>query len=413
MKAPAVVLSTPQPPHEIADIFREYGPDYREQFHPSHEQEQVMRAIEQCRTAALGGHVDECDQCGTLRVSYNSCRNRHCPKCGALTQARWIEARQVDLLPVPYFHVVFTLDHAIHPLARCNPQAIYDALFATAAQTLKEFSAQYLKGDLGFVAVLHTWGQDLGQHLHLHCIVTGGALSFDQSRWQPCPTGFLFPVLPLSRAFRDKFCQALALLHQRGQLIFAGECAELEQPESMHRLLTKLQAKKWEVYIQEALPGPEPVMTYLGRYVQRTAISNHRIVAIRDGQVSFRWRDNRHGGRPGVMTLSAVEFIRRFLLHVLPSGFVRIRYFGLLGNHERSTRLRRCRELLGVPSVPPPVTRENTQALLMRLTGVDVRRCPVCGIGTMARKQHLDPVYELFSQTSPMPRPLFVEALVG
>ena len=413
MEAPPVVLSTPKPQYEMADIFREYGSAYRERYPPSHEQERVMQAIEECRTAALDGHVDQCDHCGTLRISYNSCRNRHCPKCGALTQARWIQARQADLLPVPYFHVVFTLDHALNPLARCNPRAIYDALFTCAAQTLKEFGAQYLNGDLGLIAVLHTWGQNLEQHLHLHGIVTGGALSFDQSRWQPCPSGFLFPVLPLSRAFRDKFCQTLARLHQRGQLIFAGECSDLEQPEALQRLLAELQAKNWEVYLQEALPGPEQVMTYLGRYVQRTALSNHRLVAIENGQVSFRWRDNRHGGRPGVMTLSAVEFIRRFLLHVLPSGFVRIRYFGLLGNRDRSAKLRRCRELLGVPSDPPPVTPESTEALLKRLTGVDVQRCPVCGIGTMVRQQHLDPVYALFSQTSSMPRPQFAEALVG
>jgi len=413
MEAPPVFLSTPKPQYEVADIFREYGSAYREQYHPSHEQERVMRAIEECRTAALGGHVDECDHCGALRVSYNSCRNRHCPKCGALAQARWIRARQADLLPVPYFHVVFTLDHAIHPLARCNPDAIYEALFASAAQTLKEFGVQYLQGDLGFIAVLHTWGQSLEQHLHLHGIVTGGALSFDQSRWQPCPTGFLFPVLPLSRAFRDRFCQALARLYQSGQLLFAGECAELAQPEAMQRLLVELQAKHWQVYIKEALPGPEQVMVYLGRYVQRTAISNHRIVAVENGHVSFRWHDNRHGGRPGVMSLSAVEFIRRFLLHVLPSGFVRIRYYGLLGNRDHSAKLRRCRELLGTSPELPPATPESMEALLQRLTGVDIQRCPVCGIGTMVRQQHLDPIVALFSQTLLMPQPQFVEALVG
>ncbi len=389
-------LSLTKPRYEVADIFHQYGEAYRQSHHVSYEQQKAIAAITQCRTGALGGHVDECDQCGVLRISYNSCRNRHCPKCGALSKARWLEARELELLPIDYFHVVFTIDHALNALARCNATRIYDLLFASAAQTLKAFGARYLKGEIGVVAVAHTWGQDLGQHIHLHCIVTGGALSFDEQHWQSCPKGFLFPVLPLSKAFRDAFCDGLTRLHQRGWLVFAGDCAKLESADTFASLIAEMQAKDWQVYAKESFGGPTQVFDYLGRYVHRVAISNQRIVSIENGQVRFRWRDNRDGGQLKEMTLPASEFIRRFLLHILPMGFVRIRYFGLLSNGQRKRKLQRCRELLGVSAATGPLAAETTAELLQRLTGVDMHQCPVCGLGRMRPKQELESAYALF-----------------
>ena len=404
-------LSTAKPRYEIADIFEQYGEAYRQSHPVSYEQQKAMAAITQCRTAVLGGHVDECDQCGVLRISYNSCRNRHCPKCGALSKARWLEARLRELLPIEYFHVVFTLDHALNALARCNATRIYDLLFAAAAQTLKAFGTRYLKGDIGVVAVLHTWGQDLGQHIHLHCIVTGGALSFDQQHWQACPKGFLFPVLPLSKAFREAVCAGLTRLHQHGQLVFAGDCAGLESADSFASFVAEMQAKDWQVYAKESFGGPTQVFDYLGRYVHRVAISNNRLVSIDNDQVRFQWRDNREGGRLKVMALPAVEFMRRFLLHVLPTGFVRIRYYGLFSNGQRQRKLKRCRELLGGRPTPEPVGAENAADLLKRLTGVDVHQCPVCGLGQMRRQPDLESAYALFVRARREPAFLATEGV--
>jgi len=388
------VPGTVTPRYEVADVFRQYGQAYRRKHRLSAEQWEAMRAIEQCRTAALGGHVDECDTCGALRISYNSCRNRHCPKCGALEKARWLEARQAELLPVEYFHIVFTTDHALNPLVRWNQTAIYNLLFRSASEALKGCGAKYLGGQLGFVAVLHTWGQALSPHIHLHCIVTGGALSFDGQAWRSCPQGFLFPVVELSQVFRDKFCGGLARLYRRGELVLGGACAELEREENFDRWLSEMQTKKWQVYAKEVLGGPEQVFDYLGRYVHRVAISNHRILGIEEGRVRFQWRDNRNGGELKEMSLDAEEFIRRFLLHVLPKGFVRIRYFGLLSNRDRRAKLRRCRELLGLDAELATVEEESFEALLERLTGIDVYQCPVCGVGRMVRQRELDPVPE-------------------
>jgi hypothetical protein len=396
MDSPPFIVTSSQATCEVADVFRLYGEAYRQSHPLSYEQQKAIAALTRCRTATLGGHVDECDQCGVLRISYNSCRNRHCPKCGALSKARWLEARQRDLLPIAYFHVVFTLAHALNALARCNPSRIYDLLFASAAKSLKGFGVRYLGGEIGIVAVLHTWGQDLGQHIHLHCIVSGGALSSDGQHWQACPTGFLFPVLPLSTAFRDTFCAGLAGLYQQRQLVLVGECAALETAESFARLLAEMQAKDWQVYAKESFGGPDQVFDYLGRYVHRVAISNNRLLSIGNDQVRFQWRDNRDGGRLKEMTLPAVEFIRRFLLHILPTGFVRIRYYGLFSNGQRQRKLKRCRELLGVRAIPEPVVSENAADLLKRLTGVDMHQCPVCGLGQMRRTQELQSAYDLF-----------------
>ena len=393
LSTPSISLGTPKPDYEVADVFRLYGQDYRRTYPLTHEQWEVMWDIEHCRTAALGGHVDECDRCGVLRISYNSCRNRHCPKCQALAKARWIEARRAELLPIEYFHGVFTTDHAINVLVGWNRALIYTLIFAAVAESLKAFGLAYLGGEIGVVVVLHTWGQGLEQHIHVHCIITGGALSPDGQHWQACPKGFLFPVELLSATFRDRLCEGLRRAYGEGKLSFGGQCAELADAARFEAWLGAMQAKNWEVYLKEPFGGPEGVLDYLGGYVQRVAISNRRIVGIENGQVSFTWRDNRNGGILKVMTLTADEFIRRFLLHVLPKGFVRIRYFGLLSSHGRAAKLQRCRELLGADAPPPPA-KESYDRLLERLTGVDVKQCPVCGVGRMIHKQTLGPGWD-------------------
>lgn len=390
--SPDAFVGTAKPSIEVADVFHQFGANYRRHNRLSHQQRIVMRAIEQCRTAVLGGHVDECDQCGALRISYNSCRNRHCPKCGSLSKARWLQARCAELLPIDYFHVVFTTDHAVNPIALYNPRQVYDLLFHSAAETLKQFAAKCLGGELGFVAVLHTWGQDLGQHIHLHCIVSGGALAWNESRWISCRPGFLFPVPALSKVFRDRFCQGLKHMYLCGELLFPGASAQFESHENCLRLVSQMQSKDWEVNAKEPFAGAEQVFDYLGRYVHRVAISNHRLLSIEDGRVYFHYRDYRNSNRTKRMSLKGEEFIRRFLLHVLPKGFVRIRYYGLLHQRQRKSKLMRCRELLGVCPESPPADNEPYDLLLERLTGIDIHRCPICGSGRMLRQQILPPI---------------------
>ena len=347
-----------------------------------------MRAIETCRTAALGGYAETCDRCGAVRVTYRSCRNRHCPKCQTLAKVRWVEARRADLLPIPYFHVVFTLPHALNALAQGNPRVIYRLLFQAAAETLLAFGRhpRYLGGLIGITAILHTWGQTLTQHLHLHCVVTGGALTADLRRWVVVRPRFLFPVRALSAVFRGKYLDALREAFHAQQLAFAGGTAGLAEPRAFAAFLAALRADPWVVYAKPPFGGAEQVLEYLGRYTHRVAIANHRLVDLGDDLVRFRWRDYADGNRVKVMTLAADEFIRRFLLHVLPAGFVRIRHFGLLANRQRRALLGHCRVLLGQPLVPTPVDPPVSAAeLLLRLSGVDLRRCPACGQGRMRR----------------------------
>ncbi len=376
----------------MADIFRQYGEAYRRKHKLTSWQWEVMWAIEHCRTAALGGHVDECDNCGTLRISYNSCRNRHCPKCGGLKRAEWLAAREVEWLPIEYFHVVFTTDHAINPLVGWNEEVVYNLLFRAATDTLKTFGERELGGQVGIVASLHTWGQDLGQHVHLHCIVTGGALSAAGERWISCPKGYLFSTVELSAAFRDRFCQGLRAAYRAGALRFGGACAGLAQAEPFEALLAEMQAKKWNVYAKETFGNPAQVFDYLGKDLNRGAFANYRLLGIEDGQVRFLWRDNQDSGRVKEMVLEAEEFIRRFLQHVLPKRFVRIRYYGLLGGQQRKEKLRRCRELLGLDPALPVVQPEAYEVVVQRLTGVDLLLCPVCGLGRMVRKRDLEPL---------------------
>ncbi len=384
---------------ELAEIVRAHGAAYR-QTHPlARAQRRALYAIEMCRTAALGGHRDTCDTCGAVQISYNSCRNRHGPKCQTLAKERWLAARRAELLPAEYFHVVFTLPHALNALAQGNPRVIYTLLFRAVAATLTTFGRdpRHLGGDVGGTAILHTWGQNLSQHLHLHCVVIGGALTPDGARWIAAPPGFLFPVRALARVFRGKYLQALHRAFTTGQLRFAGSLAALAEPETFATWLQDLRQHDWVVYAKRPLAGPTQVLEYLGRYTHRVAISNERLVSHTGGGVRFRWRDYADGDRVKIMTLAAEEFIRRFLLHVVPDGFVRIRHFGFLANRTRRAKLARCRALLAPPPAPATSAIESVAALMRRLTGIDIERCPVCQQGQL----HCT---EILAPTSPLPR---------
>jgi hypothetical protein len=355
-----------------------------------------MRAIEVCRTSVLGGHVDQCDACSYQRVSYNSCRNRHCPKCQSLAKARWLEARLADLLPVEYFHVVFTLPEQLASLALQNKRVVYNILFATAAATLRTKAAdpKHLGAEVGFLAVLHTWGQTLRHHPHLHCVVPGGGLSPDGRRWVSYRQGFFLPVNVLARLFRRLFLQALARAHEHHKLTFHGTSAYLAEPLAFQRLLATLRAREWWVYAKRPFAGPEQVLAYLGRYTHRVAISNHRLLKFENGKVTFSWKDYTRGNQQRPMTLAADEFIRRFLLHVLPRGFQRIRQFGFLANRRRHN-LALCRTLLGTPASPTitnqPLPRDY-QSLYEIVTGQSLKQCPACRTGTMKLTERLAPL---------------------
>ncbi|MDD5249123.1 MAG: IS91 family transposase [Rhodocyclaceae bacterium] len=353
-----------RPALEVADIFRSHGPAWREQQagHLSLGQLKVMSAIEQCRTAALGGHTLRCDACNHEEISYNSCRNRHCPKCQARAAQRWLEARQADLLPVEYYHVVFTLPEPISAVAYTNKAAIYRLLFDVAAETLTTIAAdpKHLGAQIGATLVLHTWGSALTHHPHVHGIVPGGGLSRDGERWVACRRGFFLPVRVLSRLFRRRFIEELAKLHHAGQLQFFGEHVDLSDADVFARWLAPLRSCEWVVYAKRPFAGPEAVLAYLSRYTHRVAISNRRLVAMNDEGVSFRWKDYRAKGRTRhkTMTLSPEEFMRRFLLHVLPAGFHRIRHYGLLANSDRRRSLAKVRALLNMPA-PQPLSDET------------------------------------------------------
>jgi hypothetical protein len=378
-----------RPGLEVAEVFRRYGAAYRETHALVGGQRRVMRAIERCRTAALGGHLEQCHACGHQRPAYNSCSNRHCPKCQALARARWLEARRAELLPTEYFHVVFTVPGAIAAIAAQNKAVVYNILFRTTAETLRTIAAdpQHLGAELGFIAVLHTWGQTLGHHPHVHCVVPGGGLAPDGQRWIACRPGFFLPVRVLSRLFRRLFLDQLQAAFEAGRLHVAGALESLRDPAAFAQALALLRKTEWVVYAKPPFGGPEQVLDYLGRYTHRVAIANHRLLAIEEGQVRFRWKDYRDHDRQKTMTLEAAEFIRRFLLHVLPDGFHRIRHYGWLGTRVRVRKLARCRHLLGVctPVFPPPTPRRDYRDVYEALTGISLRECPVCHRGQMVR----------------------------
>lgn len=371
---------------EVAEVFRQYAEGYLTKYGASPEQRRVLRDLQSCRTAALGGHVEACDHCGHQRIAYNSCRNRHCPKCQAMARAHWMQARQAELLPTPYFHVVFTLPETLGLLALQNKAVVYDVLFRAVGETLLEVAAnrKRLGAQIGFLAVLHTWGQTLMHHPHIHCVVPAGGLSADGTTWVPGREDFFFPVRVLSRVFRGKFIAFLKQAFQHGELEFHGSLAALADPEAMERLLDQSVKNDWVAYAKRPFGGPEQVLKYLARYTHRVAISNRRLLRFENGQVTFSWKDYAHDNRQSTMTLEATEFIRRFLLHVLPSSFVKIRYYGFMANRRRRENLARCRELLGHLQIteaadraeqPPPAARAIDDAAK--------DRCPVCREGHM------------------------------
>ena len=377
----------------VADVFRRYGDSYRAQRGRalSTAQRRVMTAIERCRTAALGGHVEQCDRCGHRRVWYNSCRNRHCPTCQSLARATWIEQRQAELLDCPYFHVVFTVPQAIAEIALQNKAVVYSLLFRATATTLRTIAADpiHLGAEIGFFAVLHTWGQTLLHHPHLHCVVPGGGLSPDGTRWIACRSGFFLPVRVLSRLFRRLLLQGLQEAFDAGRLRFSGSLDALTDRLAFADHLTPARQTEWVVYAKKPLAGPQQVLDYVGRYTHRIAISNQRVLDMEAGQVRFRYTNYRADPphTPVTMTLTATEFIRRMLLHVLPTGFHRIRYYGFLGNRHRTEKLVRCRQLLGMGLSPPPpddpIPLPDYRDRYESLTGVSLRTCPVCTGGHM------------------------------
>ena len=379
-------------------MFRLHAPSYSEargRFLCT-EQRKVLRAVVQCRTAALGGHIDECDQCHHRQYGYNSCRNRHCPKCQSLARARWLQKRKSELLPVEYFHVVFTVPATIAAIALHNQRVVYNILFDSVSQTLKQIAAdpRHLGARIGYLAVLHTWGQNLSHHPHIHCVVPGGGLSLDGSRWVSTRKGFFLPVRVLSRLFRGIFLHSLQKAFAEGALDFCGGQEHLAEEQAFSSWIAKHWGTDWVVYSKRPFAGPEQVLEYLGRYTHRVAISNQRLLKVSDTEVIFRWKDYRRGHRYRTMTLHPHEFIRRYLQHVLPSGFVRIRHGGFLANIHRSAKLARCRELLQVP--PPVVAPLDELALYEQLTGRPGDLCPACNLGRLVR------VAELPSQLLPL-----------
>ena len=378
---------------ELAEIVRAHGAAFRAAHGLCSVQHRALRAIEHCRTAALGGELRACDACGTQRYVYHSCRNRHCPKCQTRAKERWLAARRTELLPVPYYHLVFTLPHELNALAQGNPRALYAMLFAAAAATLLEFgrNPRWLGGDISATLLLHTWGQTLTQHLHVHGLVAAGALS-PQGHWLQSRRGFLFPVKALSAVFRGKFLAALGAELERGGLKFSGSTAALREPRAQHTFLAELRKNSWVVYAKRPLAGPEQVLQYLGRYTHRSAISNERLVSCDASTVRFRYKDYAHGHRRKVLSLEPPEFLRRFVLHVLPRGFNRIRHYGLLANRNKGALLARARAALNAPA---PATQspapESVTAFWQRIAGIDIARCPHCHRGTLRVVARLAP----------------------
>jgi hypothetical protein len=366
---------------ELADVFTRYADGYFGTNGATQTQCKVTRAIVRCRTVALGGHREWCQRCGYQRYLYHSCRNRHCPKCQSLAKASWLENRQRELLPTPYFHNVFTLPHELNPLllaSERNRCALLDLLFRTVADTLLTFGHNNLGGKVGFTLVLHTWDQQLRAHFHVHCVIAGGAIAEDGRKWLPAGKNFLFPVRALSKVFRAKYIERLQQLLAKNELDLPTCLSGLTTQDGRRRWMRLVRRKAWIVYSKAPFAGPRKLLDYLGRYTHRVAISNHRLLSCDDGEVRFTYRDRSDGDRRKIASLPAEEFIRRFLLHVLPSGFMRIRHYGFLANRAKKICLAQCREQLGAP-VPEPAEAKTVADWIRDLTGIDITRCPHCG----------------------------------
>ena len=371
---------------EVADVFHLYGEQYRQSNSLSYEQIKVMRHIEICRTAALGGHVEQCDKCGFERISYNSCRDRHCPKCQTMTKERWLNDRKAELLPCGYFHLVFTLPHTLNPIVLCNKKIMLAMLFAAVNETLQAFAKDpqwRLEGQLGFISVLHTWSQTLLDHFHLHCLVPAGAFSPAQNKWNPARESFLFRINSLAKEFRKRYLHKLEKAYLKKELIFPGETAVIGSQKAFGEMAQKLSVTDWIAYAKRPFAGPEQILEYLGRYTHRVAISNNRLTAIDNGKVVFTYRDRKSANQKKTMTLNADEFIRRFLLHVLPKGFMKIRYFGFLSNIKKKEYIPIIRQLIKPMAELLVKIKETVQQIMLRVTGIDITCCPQCQKGKM------------------------------
>ena len=386
---------------EVADVFRRYGEAYRERHGASlcAAQRRVMTAIELCRTAALGGHIEQCDHCQHQRICFNSCRDRHCPKCQSMARAQWLEDRQSELLDTQYFHVVFTMPQHIAAIAYQNKEKVYNILFRATSETLRIIATdpKHLGAQIGFFAILHTWGQNLLHHPHLHCVVAGGGLSADGTRWISCRPNFFLPVRVLARVFRRLFLNYLEKAFDAGELQFFSSLEPLQARRTFARYLAPTRKAEWVVYAKPPFAGPDDVLRYVARYTHRVAISNDRLLGLDDGTIQFRWKDYRNGSRHKTMALAAEEFIRRFLLHVLPDGFQRIRYYGFLANRHREHKLALCRQLLHMPPCEPSTEpKKDYRDRYEDLTGTSLKTCPLCHQGHMV-------IIEVFDGLKPQP----------
>lgn len=394
---PGCCSQSSKPKHDIADIFRHSGQRFLETFNASHEQIKVMNRIISCRTAALGGHVEFCPNCDYRQNAYNSCRNRHCPKCQTMTKEKWLDKRVSELLPATYYHLVFTLPHDLNPVILCNMKPLLDMLFSSVNQTIQQFAADpqwRLQGRPGFIAVLHTWSQTILDHFHLHCLVPGGVLSEDKTSWTPSRKNYLFKTRSMVKAFKGIYIKGLKQLYNAGDLKFPGNTVTLGTPSGFDRLIKTIRKKKWSGYAKSPCSGPEKVLEYLGRYTHRIAISNYRIRSFENGKVIFTWKDRAQNNVIKEMTLDAVEFIRRFLLHVLPRGLKKIRYFGFLSPRYKNRNIELIRQLAGVETKDPArPADEPIEEMMRRLTGIDIRTCPKCGKGCLTMRYELLPVF--------------------
>jgi len=370
----------------VANIFRQYGNQYRHKNRVNAQQYKVMKRIELCRSAALGGHVEACDTCGHTRNAYNSCRDRHCPKCQTLVKEKWLNNRKAELLPCTYFHTVFTLPHELNPLIMVNKRLMLALLFTAVKETLQVFARDpqwRIEGQLGFISVLHTWNQKLMDHVHLHCIIPAGALSFDRKKWIAARKKYLFRVQSLAKEFRKRYLAKLEKLYHKKSLSFYGRAARYRDEKQFLELIERLRDTQWITYAKQPFGGPEQVLEYLGRYTHRVAITNNRILAVDDGSVQFRYRDRSDDNKEKRLAVSGEEFIRRFLLHVLPRGFTKIRYFGFLAHANKNICIPLIRALIGTIKDYAEKLVESVQEMMLRLTGVDIGCCPKCGQGTM------------------------------
>jgi hypothetical protein len=377
---------------ELADIFRLYADDYRRSHTVSYEQLKVMHHIEICRTAVLGGHVEQCDRCAFEQIAYNSCRDRHCPKCQTLTKEQWLNDRKAELLGCSYFHLVFTLPHDLNPIILSHKRTTLSILFAAVNQSLQAFAKDpqwRLEGRLGFISVLHTWSQTLIDHFHLHCLIPAGALSFKKDKWIPAKETFLFKISSLAKEFRKRYLKLLVNAYLKGELIFTQKTARLKSKHAFQQLIKALSKTRWIAYAKRPFAGPDQVLEYLGRYTHRVAISNNRIISIDNGRVTFAYRDRQKDNQIKKMTLNAHEFIRRFLLHVLPKGLMKIRYFGFLSHTIKKKDIALIRKLIDPDARLPQKINESIGEMMLRLTGIDISCCPQCKKGKMIRIRKL------------------------